>query len=253
MRIVVVDDNAVMRKVLGALLAAAGHEVVGAFADGDGLEESLQHLRPEVVCLDYQLPGRDGMALLRAIHALLPEIDVLFTTAASGEGLEAQAADAGASGFIAKPYSQQQIADELKTVEAARQAAVARAVRTTDNYGRAVIADDSASVRLLLKGLLEECGLEVVHSVADGAEAIAAVRQHQPRVLCLDVNMPVLGGLEALPQIRLISPETSVVMITTSLDKVVATQAARQGAVGYILKPLRLANVQGFMKKLLAR
>ena len=50
MRIVIVEDNASMRKVLVSVFARAGHEVVGIFEDGDGLEEKIGQVAPEVVC-----------------------------------------------------------------------------------------------------------------------------------------------------------------------------------------------------------
>lgn len=256
MRILIVDDNAAMRKVLAALFAAAGHEVVGAFADGNGIEEMIRQTTPELVCLDYHLPGRDGLMLLKAIQTAAPHIDVVFMTASSETGIEEKAADAGASGFIRKPFGQAQIIDELRAVEETRKAAnhVSLPPPAGTKPGRrrtAVVADDSGSVRLVLKGLLEECGLKVVQSVANGSEAIQAARNHQPRVLCLDVNMPVMGGLEALPQIVEASPQTAVVMVTGCADKMLVGQAAGLGAVGYIIKPLRPAYVENFIRKLL--
>ena len=104
---------------------------------------------------------------------------------------------------------------------------------------------------MVLKGLLEECGLRVVQSVGNGAEAVNAVKIHRPGVLCLDVNMPVMGGLEALPLVREASPETAVVMVTGCADRAFVTQAAELGARGYILKPLRPAYVESFVRKLL--
>lgn len=260
MRVVIIDDNASMRKVLAALFASLGHEVVGAFADGNGVEELIGQTTPELVCLDYHLPGRDGLSILRTIQTAAPEIDVIFMTASSDAGIEASAADAGASGFIRKPFGQQQIIDELRAVEQTRQKAnhtaadskVARIPRSQRGLrGKAVIADDNGSVRLVLKGLLEECGLQVVQSVANGGEAIQAARTHQPRVLCLDINMPVMDGIESLPRIIEASPETKVVMITGSADKKLVAQCAGLGAVGYIIKPLRPAYVEGFIQKLL--
>lgn len=256
MRILIVDDNASMRKVLAAFFAGAGHEVVGVFADGNGIEEMIRQTTPELVCLDYHLPGRDGLVLLKAIQAEAPHIDVVFMTASSESGIEEKAADAGASGFIRKPFGQSQIINELRAVEETRKVAnqVTLPLQDGTKPGRgrtAVIADDSGSVRLVLKGLLEECGLKVVQSVANGGEAIQAARNHQPRVLCLDINMPVMGGLEALPQIVEASPQTAVVMVTGSADKILVGQAAGLGAVGYILKPLRPVYVENFIRKLL--
>lgn len=263
-RILIVDDNDGICKVLTALCVSAGHEVVAALADGDGLEEAVRRLRPDIVCLDYHLPGRDGLELLAAVHALSPEIDVVFMTGSEEADIEQRAADAGASGFVRKPFSQTQILDELGAVVEARTAAARAdeealaadgaalpvAGTVVDGRRTVVVADDSASVRLVLRGLLDDCGLRVVKAVGNGAEAVQAVRALRPAILCLDVNMPVLGGLEALPLIREISPETAVVMVTGCADRDFVARAARLGARGYILKPLRPAYIEGVMRRL---
>lgn len=273
MKILIVDDSEGLRKVLTALCVSAGHEVVGALADGLGLEDKVQQLRPDFLCLDYHLPGRDGLSILMAVHAQFPEVDVLFMTASGDADVEPRAADAGAAGFLRKPFSQQQVLDELREVAEVRQRAAkasvdefadvaANAAPSEDassgagagasKFRRtAVIADDSASVRMVLKGLLEECGFRVVQTVGNGAEAINAVKTHRPGLLCLDVNMPVMAGLEALPLVREASPETAVVMVTGCADRAFVTQAAELGAKGYILKPLRPVYVENFVKKLL--
>ncbi|MDQ5880318.1 MAG: two-component system, response regulator PdtaR [Pseudomonadota bacterium] len=266
MKILIVDDNVGLCKVLTALCVSAGHEVVGTQVDGNGVEEAVLRLQPDMLCLDYNLPGRDGLAILAAVQAQMPSLDVIFMTGSEETGIEQKAADAGASGFIRKPFSQSQIIDELREVTEARRLAaktdevsVSEALPESEGLAAgmrciprtAVIADDSASVRMVLKGLLEESGLRVVQTVGNGAEAINAVKAKRPAVLCLDVNMPVMAGLEALPQIREISPETAVVMVTGCADRDFVTEAASLGAKGYILKPLRPAYVLGFMKKLL--
>lgn len=255
MRILIVDDNTAMRKVLAALFAQVGHEVVASLPDGQGLEAALLESRPDLVCLDYHLPGRDGLALLAMIHARNPEIDVILMTASSDTTLAGRAANAGAAGFIRKPFGQQQIVDELKGIADARQLASKTSLDLPSPRASlkasAVIADDNASIRTVLKGVLESCGMKVLQSVASGSEAIQAVRTHRPDVLCLDIEMPVMNGLDALPQIREASPETAVVMVTGTPDKATVALAATLGAKGYILKPLRAAYVENFMRKLL--
>lgn len=83
-----------------------------------------------------------------------------------------------------------------------------------------VIADDHAIVRsglraaLEAKGLIEEDGIEVVGEAANGLEAIAAVRQHRPDLMLLDVQMPMAGGTEVLLEARRWSPETKIVVLT---------------------------------------
>ena len=71
-----------------------------------------------------------------------------------------------------------------------------------------------------------------------------------PDLLCLDVNMPVMDGIEALPQAVEISPGTVIVMVTGCNDRQQIAQAAGLGAKGYILKPLRPAYVEGLVRQL---
>lgn len=259
MRIVIVDDNLSMRKVLATLFTGNGHQVVASFADGAGLAGCLRQDAPDLICLDYHLPGQNGLELLASIQAIAPDVDVLIMTASNDADLKGRAADAGASGFLRKPFSQPEILEELKHVEAARQVVaktLGREAPAEERAARAekltaVVVDDSGSIRLLLKGILEEIGIKVVQTVANGAEGVEAAKKHQPDVVCLDVDMPKLSGLEALPQILAASPASRVVMVTGHPNKAFVEAAAAGGAKGYILKPLRPAYVQTFMKKLL--
>lgn len=261
MRIALIEDNASLRKVLSALLKSVGHEVVLELADGHGAADHIVEIHPDVLCLDYHLPGEDGLTILKRVQAAAPEIAVIFMTASADAQLATQAAEAGASGFIRKPFSQDQIVAEIRAVEETRAAGEGLPSRrpVLDLTGNprlrrsAVIADDSGSVRLLLKGMLAGCGLQVLQTVGNGAEAVNAAGQHRPGLLFLDVDMPVMTGLEALPRILEASPDTQVVMVTGNPDRSLVEKAAALGAKGYILKPLRPAYVEGFVKKLFSR
>jgi CheY-like chemotaxis protein len=266
MRVLIVDDNASMRILLSTLLGDRGHQIVGSLAEGNGVMEAVDRLKPEIVCLDYQLPGRDGLEILADINNTRPEIDVLFITASEDPEIEQKAADAGAAGFLRKPFGQKQVLEEIQDVVATReqasaanrqneapaapQAATGASAPRPGQRPRAVIADDNSSIRLLLKGLLSELGLDIVAQAANGEEAVKAAQTHQPTVLFLDVNMPLLSGLEALPRIRQVSPQTAVVMVTGSASRELVEQAAAGGARGYVVKPVRPAYLEAFVKKL---
>ena len=68
-RVVVADDSRLMRRVLSVTLAEAGFEVVGQAANGDEALDLCERLRPDAMTLDLHMPGKDGMAVLRALRS----------------------------------------------------------------------------------------------------------------------------------------------------------------------------------------
>jgi two-component system, NarL family, response regulator NreC len=102
---------------------------------------------------------------------------------------------------------------------------------------RIVIADDHPVVRRGLRQLLEnETGFEVVAEGSDVDSARRYVRGHHPDVLVLDLNMPGLSSLEAIPEIREECPDTQIVVLTMQSEPAYVRQALGSGALGYVLK-----------------
>lgn len=102
---------------------------------------------------------------------------------------------------------------------------------------RVAIVDDHALVRSGLRRLLElEEEIEVVGEAASAPEAIALVRETQPDVLLLDLQMPGTSGLAAMAGIREASPDTQVLVVTMHDDAVHLRSARAAGAVGYVVK-----------------
>ena len=100
-----------------------------------------------------------------------------------------------------------------------------------------VVVDDAAEVRALIRTRLGLSGrFEVVGDGADGAEAIALARQHRPALMLLDMSMPGMDGLEALPRVLELSPETRVVVYSGFEDEGLAQEARRLGASAFIRK-----------------
>ncbi len=100
-----------------------------------------------------------------------------------------------------------------------------------------VIVDDSAELRMLVRSRLEASGrFEVVGEGADGGEAMLLAHQHNPTLMLLDTSMPVMDGLEALPLILAVSPETKVVVFTGFEGPDLAVRARELGAVDFVEK-----------------
>ena len=108
-----------------------------------------------------------------------------------------------------------------------------------------VIVDDHPLTREALSSLLGAHGFEVIGCASDGAEAIQEVGRLQPDLVLLDLSMPGLDGLAALPRLREAAPECEVVVLTASGTEENLLQAIRAGAAGYLLKtepPERIAS-----------
>lgn len=102
---------------------------------------------------------------------------------------------------------------------------------------RIVVVDDHALFRRGLVGLLSEMQeFQVVGEAADGQEALAIITEQQPDVVLLDVNMPVMGGLETLSAIKREEIEAQVLMLTISQHEEDLIGSIRAGASGYLLK-----------------
>lgn len=102
---------------------------------------------------------------------------------------------------------------------------------------RVVLVDDHASMRKPLGAFLELSGdIQVVGEGGDGQEAINLARQHNPDVVLLDLNMPNVSGLTALPEIKRVSPTIKVLVLTGRDETQYIMRALRGGANGYILK-----------------
>ncbi|MFD4198300.1 MULTISPECIES: response regulator [Amycolatopsis] len=101
---------------------------------------------------------------------------------------------------------------------------------------RVVIADDQALVRTGFRMILASGGVDVVGEAADGAEAVATVRDLEPDVVLMDIRMPAMDGLEAARRILARDPGCRVLMLTTfDLDRYVY-DALAAGASGFLLK-----------------
>ncbi len=109
LRVLVVDDNPAMRRVLRGLLEDVGMEVAGEAADGLEGVARAELLRPDVVLMDWRMPGLDGLAATAEIRRRLPEVQVVMFSAAESDGMAAIAGQAGASAFVAKGASAQQV------------------------------------------------------------------------------------------------------------------------------------------------
>lgn len=108
-----------------------------------------------------------------------------------------------------------------------------------------VLVDDSAVIRNVISTILRvEEGIEVVGKATDGQQGIDAVKRLQPDIVILDVEMPVMNGLEALPHMLKAKPDLKVLVCSSLSERgaEISVRAMEMGAADCILKP---SSVQG--------
>jgi two-component system OmpR family response regulator len=101
----------------------------------------------------------------------------------------------------------------------------------------AVVIDDDADIRQLLVDVLTQAGFQAIPT-ANGLDGVAAVRQFDPLITTLDVNMPGMDGFETAKRIRAFS-NTYIVMLTALEDEIDTLQGLESGADDYLVKPFR--------------
>src|SRR5205823_10456323 len=129
--------------------------------------------------------------------------------------------------------------------------------RFTDDTGavtacRIYICDDSPEYRMLLRMVLADAGAIVVGEGADGDECIAGAAATDPSIVLLDLNMPGLSGLEALPMLRETLPGVKIVVLTTSKAAESERAAMAAGADDYVSKPIDATSVPRLVRDKLA-
>lgn len=107
-----------------------------------------------------------------------------------------------------------------------------------------LIVDDNDMMRTLLRAILRSDNqFEVVGEARNGIAAIEMNQRYKPDIICLDVVMPEMDGLEALREIKKERPETRVVIITGTPSAGNVQEAMNLGANGFIIKPFNAAKI----------
>ena len=251
-----VDDHATNRMILSKILENQGCRITLA-SDGN---EALMVLRAavtagdpfQVVILDMQMPDMDGEETLKAIKAdpLISPVNVIILTSMGQRGDASRLEAIGCSGYLLKPIRQTQLCDAIVTV-ANRKSGGADAppphlvTRHTLNENqrdnvRILLAEDNPINQKLTVILLAKSGFKV-DVVENGQQAVDAVSKGDYHVVLMDVQMPVLDGLEATQRIReqeQPGKHIPIIAMTAHVMQGDQERCVEAGMDGYISKPL---------------
>ncbi len=200
--ILVVDDDQAQLDLTSRFLAREGFAPRTAIDGPTGLTLA-RALQPRAILLDVTMPGMDGWSVLSALKAdpdlaLIPVVMVTFVAE------RALASSLGAADYVLKPVDWNRLRHVME--------------RFRDADGDVLVVDDEADTRYRTRQALEKNGWTVMEA-SNGRDALARVEAAIPRVILLDLNMPVMDGFEFLNRLRA-RPEWSdvPVVVLTAMD-----------------------------------
>jgi len=215
-RVMVVDDNEVSREILAEMLRFF-HLDVDTAPDGPTALAALQAAREQpydLVLMDWRMPGMNGDEATQRIHGdatIMRQPKVLMVTAYGREDVIRLAEQAGVDGFLIKPVSPSTLLDTILSVLGR-----GRILGTDDNHrsnindlagsgklagARFLLVEDNDINREFATELLRSEGIEV-DEATNGQEAVENVQRRDYDAVLMDIQMPVMDGLEAARRIR---------------------------------------------------
>lgn len=116
-----------------------------------------------------------------------------------------------------------------------------------------VIVDDAVFMRTIIRKMIEQVdNYKVLGEASNGHAAIEAARKYQPDIMTLDITMPEMDGILAVPEILKVSPNTRIIMVSAMGQQSMVIEAIKQGAKDFVIKPFEKSRVYQAIKNVLA-
>ena len=268
-RVLVVDDNEHARIVLCEILSSMGLEVRCAADAAQGMEllqtAARQHMDFDLAMIDWQMPGMDGVEMLSRMDSALPRTSTkrVLVTAYGREEVMRAAHQAGIDDVLLKPVTASTVLDNLtrwfdvglgaaaQTFEAAPALATPKDQSGLDARGaRVLLVEDNAINQQIASELLQEfrCQVEIAW---DGAQALQKLQHSRYDLVFMDMQMPVMDGLEATRAIRRLPSlrELPIVAMTANAMQADRDLCLAAGMNDHLAKPVEPAQLRRMLLK----
>ena len=185
-RVVIAEDEAIIRLDLKEILLDEGYDVVGETGRGDEAVELVREHHPDLVILDVKMPGSDGLAAARQIRDIGLRVAVLILTAFSQRNLIDEARDAGVAAYLVKPFQrielipaidqamarcEQEWAIDAEAAQAASEGGVSEQVSAEDKLETRRLVDGAKAVLMERSGMAESEAFGYIQKTAMGSRS----------------------------------------------------------------------------------
>lgn len=255
LRCLVVDDNTTSLEIFNDYLTNFGFQV-DTLTRGEGTMEKLKEAQKkdhsyDLLLLDFKLPGKQGDEIVRGIRGesyIDPKPVIIMVTAYGQEEIYQATIESGADAFLLKPVSPSMLFDtimkslgktSLTSDKKEQKAPLTRIQGNTLEGIRILLAEDNEINQEVARELLEQGGARV-DIAENGEEAVESVEKNSYDLVFLDIQMPVLDGLEAAKRIRATEKGRSLPLIAMTAHAMRGDRAKslKAGMDDHITKPI---------------
>jgi CheY-like chemotaxis protein len=264
-RVLVVDDSETNRRVIAEILRTADYEVETAASAIEALsvlERAADTDAPfQAVLTDHRMPGIDGLQFARRIRATpsIAELRLVLYSSIDDRSNRQELRELGFAGQLSKPMRRRELLATLERVLAHQgqeftqrlRAIVTRDLIVEEHHrrGRTVLlVEDNPVNQRVAQLFLERAGCDVLLA-GDGSEAIARLDEQRVDLVLMDVQMPVMDGLEATRRLRAAGHRLPIVGLTANAMPEQVAECREAGMDDVIAKPLERERLESVLEK----
>ena len=262
LRALVIDDDKDTCEHACVLLDQLGQKTEYALSGKEGIEkikQAMQDNDPFDICfLDWKMPEMDGEATAREIRKIVgPETLIIIISAYDWSPIEGRAKEIGINGFIAKPFFSSSFYNWLSDPSIKENKGRDKDIVVQENTKkkRVLLAEDNEFNAEVAQDFLDMAGY-TAEVVGDGAQAVKAFETHEPgyySMIFMDIQMPVMNGLEAAQMIRALLREDAhtipIVAMTANAFSEDVSKSLNAGMNDHISKPIDLKKLHAVLGK----
>lgn len=274
--VLVIDDNLVNRDILQEQLKYWKCKSVAVESSQRGLSilniAKLKNIPIDLVIVDYQMPKETGENFVDQMKSNpdFKDIPVIMLTSVDEDGLESRLKEKGLDVYLTKPARASSLLESITHLICSENACASNPRRVSEP-GKAndeaniikfdtaleqvdvLVAEDNETNQMYLDYVLKETGLSY-KIVGDGQQAIDAFKEIPPRLILMDISMPIVNGFEATQEIRKLEtlanlPSTPIVAVTAHAMKEDRDRCLAKGMDDYLSKPLSVDRLENVLKK----
>jgi len=251
-KVFIVDDNDKARRLLVSFCLPSGLEVI---FEAKTAREALQRLEagkeiPDLIISDIMMPEMDGYEFARQVKGItqLKETKLVAVSSDAKPGSAKEARDYGFDAFVTKPVTESGVINVIKTVLGDKRAegpivTTHMATELIEGKNKVLVVDDNPINQKLLRILLQKLGYEE-EIASNGKEAVEKALTKDYDVCLMDVNMPVMNGIEATKEIRKYKPALPIIAITALAVQKDKEECLRAGMNDFVTQPVNIDNLK---------